>query len=270
MAQKPLSVDHKIRNSRTLLLQLAEQRGLAGLLHGDSPQSFGTRYEVRRQLEAAARQKNLETIVSLASQQCGTDVGSEPDPDWLSHFLALAENIRHPAMQQFWASILSQEISRPGRCSVQALNCLTQMTQKDALLLQKASALGCHFGDDNLRLIFGYRQKALLQGLRQQKINLGKYRLPYAGLMQLFELGLLHQTELESGELTTLPPLKLVLGQHRLLLDHYRKGVRLLYYRFTATGNELAALMTEPAPADYLRELADLLSPLGRLEQTAG
>ncbi|PSJ42394.1 TIGR03899 family protein [Zobellella endophytica] len=267
MAHKPAALDHKVRNSKTLLLQLAEQRGLAGLLHGDSPQSFGDRFNIRRQLEQAARQKNLETIMALANQEASDQVGNEPDPDWLSHFLLLAENIRHPAMQQFWASILLQEIARPGHCSIQALNCLKNMTQKDALLLQKASALSCHFGDENLRLIFGYQHRTLLQGLRQQKLNLGKYRLPYAGLMQLFELGLLHQTELESGDLAAMAQLKLHLAPIRLLLHPHRKGTRLLYYRFSAIGNELARLMSEPTPDDYLQELSTLLAFLGRLEQ---
>lgn len=267
MKTKPAIQDHKIRNSRTLLLGLAEQRGLAGLLHGDSPLSFGERFEIRRQLDQAARQKNLETIVSLASDDCADDVGSDPDPDWLSCYLELAENIRHPAMQQFWASILTQEINRPGHCSIQALSRLRQMTQKDALLLQKASALSCHFGDDNLRLLFGYQYRTLLQGQRQQKLNLGRYRLPYAGLMQLFELGLLHQAELESGELSVTTPLRLEFNPQQMTLQPQKKGIRLLYYRFTTIGNELAGLMTETTPADYRRELQDLLSPLGQLSQ---
>ncbi|OXS15475.1 TIGR03899 family protein [Zobellella denitrificans] len=266
MTLKAATLDHKIRNRKSLLLQLAEQRGLAGLLHGDSPLSFGARFEIRRQLDEAARQKNLETIVQLAHRASSDDVGSEPDPDWLSHFLALAENIRHPAMQQFWAGILTQEIARPGHCSIPALNCLRQMTQKDALLLQRASALSCHFGDDQLRLLFGYQHRTMLQGLRQHKLSLGHHRLSYAGLLQLFELGLLHQSELESGELPAGAPLKLALHSRQLVLTPARKGVRLLYYRFTSIGNELAALMSDNPPGDYLRELTELLAPLGLLE----
>ncbi|MBL1378966.1 TIGR03899 family protein [Zobellella iuensis] len=267
MTPKPATPDHKIKNRKALLLSLAEQRGLAGLLHGDSPLSFGDRFEIRRQLDEAARQKNLETIIQLAHRTSSDDVGSEPDPDWLSHFLALAENIRHPAMQQFWASILAQEIVRPGHCSIQALHRLKQMTQKDALLLQRASALGCHFGDDNLRLLFGFQHKTLLQGLRQHKLSLGRHRLPYAGLLQLFELGLLHQAELESGELPAGLPLRLVFNGRQQALYPLKKGVRLLYYRFTTIGNELAALMAETAPEDYLHELSELLAPVGQLQQ---
>ncbi|OXY80501.1 TIGR03899 family protein [Oceanimonas doudoroffii] len=270
MNAKPPSQDSKIKNSKHLLRELAEQRGLAGQLHGDPANSLGDRYQVRRQLDEAARQKNLETIIGQAHELCGTEVAGEPDPDWLSHFLDLAENIRHPAMQQFWARILAREIGRPGRCSVQSLTCLRRMTQKDALLLQRAGALGCHFGDDNLRLITGFRQKGLWQGLRQQKLNPGKYRLPYAGLMQLFELGLLHQTELESGELVASTPLTLVLAGRRLQLSPRRRGVRLLYHRFTATGNELAGLMTEVTPKEYVTDLMELLAPLGQLEQAGG
>ncbi|MFP2771009.1 TIGR03899 family protein [Oceanisphaera sp. KMM 10153] len=267
MKSRAVTQNHKIKNHQKLLLDLAEQRGLAGLLHGDSPLSFGDRFEIRHQLDQAARQKNLETIVSLASREDSDGVGSEPDPDWLSHYLELAENIRHPAMQQFWANILAQEINRPGHCSIQALSRLRQMTQKDALLLQKAGGLSCHFGDDNLRLLFGYQYRTLLQGQRQQKLNLGRYRLPYAGLLQLFELGLLHQAELESGELSVTTPLRLELNPQKMTLQPKKKGIRLLYYRFTTIGNELAGLMAETTPADYRLELLDLLSPLGQLSQ---
>lgn len=266
MKPKNATLDSKVRNRRALLLQLAEQRGIAGLLRGEAKVSFGERFTVRLQLDQAARQKNLETIIELASRKGGDEVGNEPDPDWLSHYLKLAENIRHPAMQQFWANILSQEVLHPGHCSIQSLSCLRYMTQKDALLLQKASALGCHFGDDNLRLLLGYQYKTLLQGQRQQRLSLGRYRLPYAGLLQLSELGLLHQSELESGELSLTSPLTVILNTQPMTLHPQKKGVRLLYYRFTTVGNELARLITESTPTDYRRDLQDLLAPLGQLK----
>lgn len=267
MTRKTATPDNKIKNCKALLLQLAEQRGIAGLLHGDAKVSFGERFEVRRQLDLAARQKNLETIIELASKQGTNEVGNEPDPDWFSHYLELAENIRHPSMQQFWANILSQEVLTPGHCSIQALSCLRFMTQKDALLLQKASALACHFGDDNLRLLFGYQYRTLLQGQRQQRLNLGRYRLPYAGVLQLFELGLLHQPELESGELSQASPLRVILRTNPMTLQPQRKGIRLLYYRFTTIGNELSALITDSTPSNYSSDLQDLLAPLGQLSQ---
>ncbi|ART80259.1 TIGR03899 family protein [Oceanisphaera avium] len=265
MTRKNATLENKLKNRRALLQQIAEQRGIAGTLHGDNKISLGERFKIRQQLDDAARQKNLETIVELASRQDKGELGHEPDPDWLSHFLGLAENIRHPAMQQFWANILSQEMLSPGHCSVQALSRLQVMTQKDALLLQKASALACHFGDDNLRLLFGYQYRTILQGQRQQRLNLGRYRLPYAGMLQLFELGLLHQAELESGELSQASPLKVILQNQTLTLQPQRKGIRLLYYRFTTVGNELAALITDTPPVDYRNDLQDLLAPLGQL-----
>lgn len=265
MTRKNATLETKLKNRRALLQQIAEQRGIAGNLHGDTKVSLGERFKIRQQLADAARQKNLETIVELASKQDQGELGHEPDPDWLSHFLALAENIRHPAMQQFWANILSQEMLNPGHCSIQALSRLQMMTQKDALLLQKASALACHFGDENLRLLFGYQYRTLLQGQRQQRLNLGRYRLPYAGMLQLFELGLLHQAELESGELSLAAPLRVILKTQPMTLQPQRKGIRLLYYRFTTVGNELAALISDTTPTDYRNDLQDLLAPLGQL-----
>ncbi len=267
MNRKVTTTDSKIKNRTTLLEQLAEQRGIAGLLQGDSAQRFGERYQKRCQLEQAARQKNLETIIQLAGKKGHDEVGSEPDPDWLSHYLELAENIRHPSMQQFWANILTQEMVSSGHCSIQALTCLRNMTQKDALLLQKASALSCHFGDDNRRLLFGYQYRTLLQGQRQQRLNLGSHRLPYAGLLQLCDLGLLHQAELESGELSLTMPLRVQLSTQQLILQPQRKGIRLLYYRFTTIGNELAAMMSETLPEHYHSELQTLLAPLGNLSK---
>lgn len=130
MTRKNATLENKLKNRKALLQQLAEQRGVAGLLHGDIKISFGERFKIRQQLDEAAQQKNLETIVELASKQGKDELGSEPDPDWFSHFLELAQNIRHPAMQQFWANILSQELLNPGHCSIQALSRLQMMTQK--------------------------------------------------------------------------------------------------------------------------------------------
>lgn len=57
MTRKAATLDNKLKNRNTLLQQLTEQRGITGLLHGDTKISFGERFKIRHQLDEAAPQK---------------------------------------------------------------------------------------------------------------------------------------------------------------------------------------------------------------------
>jgi len=200
MADLPVKKESAILSTQEQLLRLARSRHLDGMLTRNSDSSFEQRASVRLLAEQAARQRNLEAIMVIASRH-GEDTvaGGEMDSDWLTRFLQLAEDISMVPMQQLWGRILALEVATPGRFSIRALTTLKQMTQREAQLFQRLCALICHYaGSDEQRLLLGQHKGAsLLSRARVTRLTLGKYRLPYGALLQLFELGLLHRGELE-------------------------------------------------------------------------
>lgn len=277
-SNKPVVIDHEstthtrqdkkshyVKDSASCILNIAESHGLDALLKNESPQkSTLERALARERQRREQRQKNLEQILKLSHQSCKDETAGEPDPDWLYRFFDMAQEVHNPSMQRLWAQVLKKEVTNPGSTSMKALNVLQDMTPKEAQILQRASSLACSFGGDNSRkLLIGYRSQGgiFTFGKRSttNNINVANFQLPYSSLLVMFELGLMHSTELESGEIAVDSPLPLTYQGKQLSLQAHSKGVRLRYYRFSPTGNELCKLLGNKPNIQYYDQLIALL-----------
>ncbi|QXC35590.1 TIGR03899 family protein [Aeromonas sp. FDAARGOS 1407] len=258
----PPKKESSILSSQEQTLRLARSRGIDGMLTRNTDSTFEQRATFRQLADQAARQRNLEAIMVMASRHCAeTAAGGEMDSDWLTRFLQLAEDISMVPMQQLWGRIFAIEVATPGRFSIRALTTLKEMTQREAQLFQRLCSLSCHYlGSDEQRLLLGlHKGGSLLSRAKVTRLGLGKYRLPYNALLQLFELGLLHRGELESGPLPA-DGVELEFGNQRWHLHHKQANLTLLYYRLTPVGNELAQLLQEPPLEEYLQDLKTVLA----------
>ncbi|MGL4933311.1 MAG: TIGR03899 family protein [Aeromonas sp.] len=258
---RPPKKESSILSGQEQTLRLARARGIDGMLTRNTDSTFEQRATFRQLADQAARQRNLEAIMVMASRQCAeTAAGGEMDSDWLTRFLQLAEDISMVPMQQLWGRIFAIEVATPGRFSVRALSTLKEMTQREAQLFQRLCALTCHYsGSEEQRLLLGLHKGAsLLSRAKATRLGLGKYRLPYNALLQLFELGLLHRGELESGPLPA-DGVELAFGNQRWRLQGKQHNITLLYYRLTPVGNELAQLLQELPLEEYLQDLKTVL-----------
>jgi uncharacterized repeat protein (TIGR03899 family) len=265
-AQKKKSGKSYIKDSSSRVMHIAQTHGLDALLTKDkSPLSPLERALQRERHLKEQRQQNLEQIMKLAFSSCKDETAGDPDQDWLTRFFFMAQDIHNSAMQRLWAQVLKREVTNPSSTSMKALNVLKDMTPKEAQTLQRAASLACSFGQDTSRkLCVGLKfQGSLFHfGKRDNTINisLGNFQLPYSSLLVLIELGLLHATELESGEIEFDPPLVLHYQGKNLALAPLSKGVHLLYYRFTPTGNELCKLLGNKSNINYYDQLVAVLS----------
>ncbi|BEE19124.1 MULTISPECIES: TIGR03899 family protein [Aeromonas] len=258
----PPKKESSILSSQEQTLRLARSRGIDGMLTRNTDSTFEQRATFRQLADQAARQRNLEAIMVMASRHCAeTAAGGEMDSDWLTRFLQLAEDISMVPMQQLWGRIFAIEVATPGRFSIRALTTLKEMTQREAQLFQRLCSLSCHYlGSDEQRLLLGlHKGGSLLSRAKVTRLGLGKYRLPYNALLQLFELGLLHRGELESGPLPA-DGVELEFGNQRWHLHHKQANLTLLYYRLTPVGNELAQLLQELPLEEYLQDLKTVLA----------
>ncbi|WP_070963108.1 TIGR03899 family protein [Vibrio sonorensis] len=255
-----------IKDSASRVLSIAQTYGLDALLQTEKPEkSTLERALLRERRRKEQRQKNLEQILKLAHISCKDETAGDPDQDWLYRYFDMAHEVHNPSMQRLWAQVLKREVTNPGSTSMKALKVLQDMTPKEAQILQRAASLACSFGgDSNRKLMVGYRAKGSMFSFGKRtttnNLNTGSFQLPYSSLLVLFELGLMHGTELESGEIEMESPLPFAYQGKNLSLQVHGKGVRLLYYRFSPTGNELCKLLGNKNNMQYYDQLVALLS----------
>ncbi|EOD81042.1 hypothetical protein D515_04768 [Grimontia indica] len=265
-----------IKSSQHRLAAIAAAHHIDAKLHDIEHDTLTTRAAFRQLEIKQKQQENLEQIIKICNDLCRDETASSPDPDWLYRFFEMAKNIYGDGMQNLWARILKQEIIRPGSTSLKALSLLETMTQREAQALQRACALACTFGSDGSnKLITGFRKPE--DGMKRyfkpdiaERLALGNFKLPFTDLMLLMDLGLILRTELESGLLE--PPASFpLIGQNKtFMLTPLRKGIRIYYYRFSPTGNELAKLVGQKAHPEYLDALMALLSKAFVVESDVG
>ena len=255
-----------IKDSASRVLNIAGSHGLDALLRQEKPDSTALeRAADREEIGKERRQRNLEQILKFAHSFCKDETAGEPDSDWLLRFFDMAQEIHNPSMQRLWAQVLKREVTNPGATSMKALKVLQDMSSKEAQILQRASSLACSFGgDSSQKLLVGYKAQGSIFSFGKRNttmnINIGNFKLPYSSLLVLIELGLLHGSELESGEIEVDPPLPLNYQGNNISLQPLTKGVRLLYYRFSPTGNELCKLLGNKPSMKYYDQLVAVLS----------
>ncbi|MFV8403540.1 TIGR03899 family protein [Vibrio harveyi] len=255
-----------IKDSASRVQSIAQIYGLDALLQSDPPAKTALeRAQLREQRRQEQRQKNLEQILKLAHSSCRDETAGEPDQDWLYRFFDMAQDIHNSSMQKLWAQVMKREVTNPGSTSMKALKVLKDMSPREAQTLQRAATLACSFGGDTSRkLLIGYKAHGGMFSFGKRDItsnlNMGSFQLPYSSLLVLIELGLLHSTELESGEIGIETPLMLTYQGKNLSLQVNTKGVRLLYYRFTPTGNELCKLLGNKPNNQYYDQMLALLN----------
>lgn len=228
--------------------------------------SLAERSARRLQMRLEQQQQNLERVITLALNYCTEQITSQDvDPDWFQFYCELVQNISTHSMQKLWAKILAGEISSPGSFSLKTLHLLQQMSYKDAVSLQLASSLSCRIrSQEPAHIYFGYVQQGSvwrwLAGKSRGMLNLSQFGLSYPQILNLIDLGLLHQTEIESGELNKNQPLQWYYHQQMLQGTSKRQGVILQYYKFTSIGAELLPLLSGQANQAYWQALQVLLA----------
>jgi uncharacterized repeat protein (TIGR03899 family) len=230
--------------------------------------SLSQRADRRERMQKDKQQANLEKIMTLALDYCPDYVADiDVDPDWFQQYCDLVLNISNQTMQQLWAKILAGEIGQPGSFSLKTLFLLQRMSFKEALALQKAASLTCRVRlQDSGHIYFGYVRKPsiwqILTGRSKAVLNLSQFGLTFPQILSLIDLNLLHQIEIESGELIPEQKLELQYHQHQLTCKARHSGVVLQYYKFTPVGVELLPLLNSQANPAYLQALKQLFHPV--------
>jgi uncharacterized repeat protein (TIGR03899 family) len=219
----------------------------------------------KKELLAQRKLKNLENILNRTLDFC-LDDGSEEDldPDWFFSFVKMAEEIYSASMQELWGKIFAVETAKPGSFSLKTLGILKQLTQKDAQIFRNAVNLTSRRkGESSPKILLGYYQKTNLWSFfsshKEQQLNLAEFGLGYPDILSLMDLGLIHHSEIESGELPISIAAEWRCAGQTLDLSAKRTGTTLVYYKFTTTGAELCKLVTQKRQDIYIKSLRTIL-----------
>lgn len=268
-------IDQVHLSGKSASLQSSDKE-LVPPLDNNGMDSLLSRAQRRHEVKMERQQFNLERVLLLAQEFCNEQqIAQEVDPDWFYQFSELVQDISTPSMQKLWAKILAGEISAPGSFSFKTLMLLRQMSYKDAQSLQAAASLSCrHKSSEPGHIYFGYVQRGSfwrwLRGKNRAMLNLSQFGLTYPQILNLMDLGLLHQSEIESGELIQGKPLQWLYHQQCLEGVVQHSGIVLQYYKFTATGAELLPLLSSVPQQTYSQALQTLLAEVVNFQLPPG
>ncbi|MEP0355114.1 TIGR03899 family protein [Paraglaciecola sp.] len=265
----PPPVKNKVnkQHNQKKITKWFSQAGIQTSYKNAKPQSIDDKVRIKTQILARRKIANLENILGRALDFCLEDGKEESiDPDWFFSFVNMAEEIFSPAMQELWGKIFAVETAKPGSFSLKTLTLLKQLTQKDAHIFRQAVNLTSYKkGESTPRLLIGYYQKSniwsFFNTFKNKQLNLAEYGLSYPDLLSLMDLGLIHHSEIESGELSTSTQTEWRCAGTKLRLAAKHQGTTLLYYKFTPTGAELCKLVNKQKLDAYTEAI---LSTLGR------
>lgn len=264
--EKQPKVQQVKENVAAKITRLFHQAGVRTSKYTKLDEDIGKKVARRKHVRQARKLSNLEKILEKALALSIEQVSDEQiDPDWFYAFIDLAENIFSETMQEIWGKIFAVEISKPGTFSLRTLQTLKQLTQRDAKIFQNAVSLTSRMkGENSPKIIYGYYQKPsffTLFGLakKSQQLNLAEYGLPYPDLLTLMDAGLIFSTEIESGELDPTKRNEWRFGGESFHIAPKRSGIILNYYKFTATGSELAKLVSAVPKHTYKEQIKLIL-----------
>lgn len=247
------------------ITRLFHQAGVTTSRYTKLDEDIGKKLSRRKHVKQARKLDNLEKILEKALDLSIDQVTEDQiDPDWFYSFIDLAENIFSSTMQEIWGKIFAVEISKPGTFSLRTLQTLKQLTQRDAKIFQNAVGLTSRMkGENSPKILFGYYQKpsifTLFRLSKNQQLNLAQFGLPYPDLLTLMDAGLIFGTEIESGEQDPTRKVEYRFGNDTFFLAPKRSGIFLNYYKFTATGAELAKLVNSVPNVNYQLQIKTLL-----------
>jgi hypothetical protein len=94
------------------------------------------------------REKTAQAFISDSNNEPPKeDTAAHIDPDWLTKFWTLAENVSNEEIRQFLARLLTSETRKPGAISPLTLNILSTLTPQVAVRFEQFCRLSIRDGD---------------------------------------------------------------------------------------------------------------------------
>ena len=216
-------------------------------------EEIAKRASCRLAFQEITKQQNIESVADkayeeLLGEEC---VSSEPvSQDWMARFFNSVGDISDEKMQEIWAHILAGEIRSPSTYTYRTLECLRNITQREAEIFLRVSSLalqnsGNYFvaADNNL---------------------LNKYDVYFSDILKLDECGLMNAQRLSLS-------LSIFSGQESHIFNKQYIGLikgtkndvqklTLSIFAFTSSGVQLIKAIQPEGLKQYLFDYLQFIS----------
>ena len=255
------TISKAVADSRQLLTDANYREGYVSVsMAAENPvEGLPARAQGRIGFESVKKQINIESVTGYAAENLPDDAEVSPDPvdpDWISRFFNIAQDITSDQMQDLWGRILAGEVKKPGSYSLRTLALLRNLSREEAELFCRAAELNVQFG-----------KGAFIVNPDNYEFLSKVYGLDFNSFLNLKEAGILvtddvsyTQAEQKASEATAL-----IFGDtvvvRKLTADS--GSISLPVLKFTNTGMELLSLVPPKFDLAYAQKVCSLLKRPG-------
>ncbi|GCD13077.1 DUF2806 domain-containing protein [Clostridium tagluense] len=218
-----------------------------------SGQELAIRTQTRLQLQELQKQQNIESVISHAYEELGTEetVSSEPvDTDWATRLFSIAGEVSNEDLQLLWGKVLSGEVKQPGSYSLRTLDRLRNLSKEEAELFSRIANCVFQYGST----FFVHTDKEILKS----------ENIFYADILTLDGAGLVTTDYLT----ITIPVTQnterniIKFGSKLLFLKRNNeqvKEIKVSCYALTQAGVEIYSIIDKCFKENYLKDVATKL-----------
>lgn len=197
--------------------------------------------------EEVNRQNNIEEISYKAIKYLDENVSEQPvDPDWRTRFFKKSADVTNEDLQEIWAKILAQEVSKPGQIGLRTLEVVSNLNTTEAKFFQKLCNIT--FNDSNILKI-------------HRSVDFAKYGVSYSAILMLRSANLVYENDSLVTKVSMAPPRDFtVLSYCGLPIQIQLPGqhnFQLSMIKLTQEGSELCSLINKEPNMDYLSDFID-------------
>jgi len=265
---------------------------LEQLPHGASLSlDLADRASLRISRDAERRQLNREAIAELALINARTELeighldaerSQNTTQTWLDDFWRRAEMVAEPDLRVLWSKVLLREARAPGELSLRSLSLLSQLSRREAQMIENLAPFVVNFERDNSQdlaagtlLSIGQYQgtfaipEETAKSFKEAVLEL----IPDFDLVALDAAGIMQSSNGWASEysVSPRPNLHVVIGNALFAIEglpepneKYRKRYTLGEgWGFTSEGYEIARIVNAPPNSEYVRCIGDALSAAG-------
>ena len=211
------------------------------------PNNLTHRASYRLAYQTLDRQQNVEAVIEGAVETLPSEVSAEPiDPDWVSAFFEICQDVSDSQMRMLWSRILAGEVAHPHSFSLRTLHAVKVLDKEDAQLFSEFSRRVVVHGDGASHFWIGINDWYLQHvGIR------------YGSVLHLESIGLVNATP---GTVRRRKEGALVVnyfGKRFSVGLPQHERLPLNCYPVTAVGFELLPLAQAEEDSEYLRKLLE-------------
>lgn len=191
------------------------------------------------------KQQNIESVIVNAYNNLENETsvdGVAVDRDWILRFFDSVANVSNEQMQIIWGKILSGEVKQSGSFSLRTLECVKNLSQKEAKCFQKVLPFMINITSG---WVIPYNGEIL-----------DKYGILYTDLLELEELGLIQmKTGLSINLTVNSNPEQINNGNVNIVVistDKAEHKVTIPIMTLTSIGNELVSIFDVEVNVAYL------------------